>query len=309
MIEFRICLGVVVLLSGGAALIAIGDGVTASIDPVNMATGAFCLTATDLALPDLIDEQFRLQRIYNSVIPCVGGLGKNWMLGLESWFFIREQEGLIDVLCMDGHAERFRLEEGNWVNRRQGDSRYRLKEADGEEGFVLLYVPEQKWYDYDSMGCLLSVRGKGLTRLSVQYEEAHIGRVVTSAGYVLDFHYEGDRIAEIRDEAGRIIRYRYEDDCLMAVCHVDEGVTTYHYDEKHHITQFIDQNGHAYVDNEYDNDGRVIAQRYLDGTKSTVTYVTKKRENTAYIEGLKRTERYRYNSDYLVTHTYYDDGT
>ena len=55
-----------------------------SIDPVNMATGGFCLTATDIVLPDLMDDFFRLQRIYNSVIPCAGGLGKNWMLGLES---------------------------------------------------------------------------------------------------------------------------------------------------------------------------------------------------------------------------------
>ena len=159
------------------------------------------------------------------------------------------------------------------------------------------------------MGRLVSVRGKGLTKLTVQYQEAHISRVVTSAGYALDFLYEGDRIAEIKDEAGRIIRYKYEDDCLKAVCHVDEGVTTYHYDKMNRITQVIDQNGHAYVDNEYDEKGRVIAQHYLDGTKSVLTYDLKERENTVYIEGLGRTERYRYNRDYLVTHTYYDDGT
>lgn len=293
-------------------LISLASNIAFSIDPVNMATGGFCLTATDLVLPDLIDEHFRLQRIYNSVIPCVGGLGKNWMLGLESRLFIREKEGLIDVICMDGHAERFCLEDGIWINKRQGDARYQLQKTvqeNGEDSYTLLYIPEHKQYDYDSMGRLISVRGKGLNKLTVQYQEAHISRVVTSAGFVLDFRYEGDRIIEVKDEAGRSIRYKYEDDCLKAVCHVDEGVTTYHYDEKHHITQVIDQNGHAYVDNEYDDDGRVIVQRYLDGTKSVLTYDPKNRENTVYIEGLGRTERYRYNKDHLVTHTYYDDGT
>ena len=293
-------------------LVSLATNIAFSIDPVNMATGGFCLTATDLLLPDLIDDHFRLQRIYNSVIPCVGGLGKNWMLGLESRLFIREKEGLIDAICMDGHAERFSLENGIWVNRRQGDARYQLRKSvqeDGEDSYVLLYIPEKKQYDYDGMGRLTSVRGKGSGILTVQYHEAHISRVVTSAGYALDFRYEGDRIVEVRDEAGRSVRYKYEEDCLKAVCHVDEGVTTYHYDEKHHITQVIDQNGHAYVDNEYDDDGRVIAQRYLDGTKSVLTYDPEKRENTVYIEGLGRTERYRYNRDYLVTHTYYDDGT
>ena len=293
-------------------LVSLASNIAFSIDPVNMATGGFCLTATDLLLPDLIDEHFRLQRIYNSVIPCIGGLGRNWMLGIESRLFIREKEGLIDVICMDGHAERFSLEEGTWKNRRQGDARYQLQKTaqeDGEEIYTLLYAPEQKKYNYDKMGRLITVQGKGLNKLVVQYQDAHISRVVTSAGYILDFQYEGNRIIEISDEAGRSIRYKYEDDCLKAVCHVDEGVTTYHYDEKHHITQVIDQNGHAYVDNEYDDDGRVIAQRYLDGTKSVLAYDSKNRENTVYIEGLGRTERYRYNRDYLVTHTYYDDGT
>ena len=184
-----------------------------------------------------------------------------------------------------------------------------LRETTLEEGFVLLYIPEGKCYDYDSMGRLVSVRGKGHNKLTVRYQEAQISQIITSAGYVLDFVYQDGRIAEIRDEAGRTVRYKYENGCLKAVCHVDEGVTTYHYDEKNHITQVIDQNGHAYVANEYDNDGRVTAQYYLDGTKSILTYDLKKRENTVYIEGLGRTERYRYNKDFLVTYTGYDDGT
>lgn len=117
-----------------------------SIDPVNMATGGFCLTAADIVLPDLMDNFFRLQRIYNSVIPCAGDLGKNWMLRLESRLFIRKEEGRIDAVCMDGHAERFAMEDGQWKNCRQGDSRYQLKESDQEEGFVLLYIPEGKCY-------------------------------------------------------------------------------------------------------------------------------------------------------------------
>ncbi|MDE6622461.1 MAG: sugar-binding protein, partial [Lachnospiraceae bacterium] len=285
-------------------LTSLASNIAFSIDSVNMATGGFCLTATDLT-----DGHFRMQRIYNSVIPCRGILGKNWMLGVESRLFIREEEGLIDVICMDGHAERFALEDGTWKNRRNGDSRYQLQKPDEEEGYVLLYIPEQKCYDFDSMGRLVSVRGKGRNRLAISYQEAHISQVVTSAGYVLDFKYEGDRVSEIRDEAGRTVRYKYENDCLKAVCHVDEGVTTYHYDEGNHITQVIDQNGHAYVRNEYDHAGRVTAQYYLDGTKSILTYDLEKRENTVYIEGLGRTERYRYNEDFLVTHTCYDDGT
>ncbi len=290
-------------------LTSLASNIAFSIDPVDMATGGFCLTATDLSLPDLIDESFSLQRIYNSVVPCVGGLGKNWMLGLESRLFIRKEEGCIDAICVDGHAERFSFEDGIWKNRRQGDCRYQLKELPEEKGFVLLYIPEFRQYDYDEGGRLLSIRGHGKTQLTVYYEKSHIRQVVTSAGFVLDFQYEGNLIAEIQDEMGRKIRYKYDEGRLKAVCHVDEGVTTYHYDDKGYISQVIDQNGHAYVQNEYDNQGRVINQYYLDGTKSALTYDLKQRENTVYIEALNRTERYRYNQDSLVTHTYFDDGS
>ncbi len=290
-------------------LTSLASNIAFSIDPVNMATGGFCLTATDLSLPDLIDQSFALQRIYNSVISCAGSLGKNWMLGLESRLFIRKEEGLIDVICVDGHAERFRFEDGIWKNRRQGDCRYQLKELPEEKGFVLLYIPAYRQYDYDEMGRLLSIRGRGKTQLTVHYEKNHIRQVVTSAGFILDFQYEGKLITEIQDEMGRKIRYKYEDGRLKAVCHVDEGVTTYHYDANGYISQVIDQNGHAYVQNEYDEQGRVIKQYYLDGTKSVLTYDLKERENIVYIEGLNRTERYRYNQDFLVTHTCFDDGS
>ncbi len=146
-------------------------------------------------------------------------------------------------------------------------------------------------------------------KLTIYYEERHISKVITSSGCVLTFAYQNDLLVEVKDEIGRTVRYKYENDCLKAVCHVDEGTTTYHYDDKNHVTQVIDQNGHAYVTNEYDEVGRVIAQYYLDGTKSVLTYDSKNRENTVYIEALNRTERYQYNEDSLVTHTYYDDGT
>jgi len=49
---------------------------------------------------------------------------------------------------------------------------------------------------------------------------------------------------------------------IKAVRHIDEGVTMYHYDENHYISQAID---HAYVMNEYNDNGHVVTQHYLDG--------------------------------------------
>ncbi len=144
-----------------SGLISLGANIISSADPVNVVTGSFFLTATDMMLPGLIEEEFQLQRIYNSVVPCRGSIGKNWMLALESRLFLREEDGLIDAICMDGHVERFVLQNGEWKNRRQGDARYQLKKI--PEGFVLIYIPEQKQYHYNSMGRLMFVQGKGQT--------------------------------------------------------------------------------------------------------------------------------------------------
>ena len=294
---------------GQSVLINLASNIAFSIDPVNVANGSFSLEATDLSLPDLLCGRFAVKRFYNSVLSCEGNMGKNWMLNLESRLFLHEEEQRINVLCMDGHMERFYLEDNVYKNRRQGDQRYRLEKLPGDEGFILLYVPEQKRYFYDSMGRLMSVQGNGNGRMMIEYLENHISRVITSAGYVLEFLYENDRIVEIRDELGRTIRYKYENDYLKAVCHVDEGVTTYHYDENHYISQVIDQNGHAYVMNEYDGNGRVVTQHYLDGSKSTLEYNPEKRENTIYVEALGRTERYCYDRQFLITNIIFEDGT
>lgn len=281
-----------------------------SVDPVDMATGGFCLETTDISLPDLMDGEFRFQRFHNSCVPCKGGMGKRWRHNLESRLFLHGNQESVDVLCVDGHIEQFALYENYYVNQRQGDKRYQLNKLPEDTGFVLKYLPEHKEYYYDSMGRLLSIKGKGKGCLSIQYQGAHIGRVITSAGYVLEFFYDEDRIVEIRDESGRTIRYKYDvNEYLTAVCHVDEGVTTYHYDDHHNITQIIDQNGHTYVRNEYDNNGRVAVQHYLDGTRSLLEYNSEKKENTVHIEALGRTEKYGYNRDSLITHMTYDDGT
>ncbi len=51
-----------------SGLISLGANIISSADPVNVVTGSFFLTATDMMLPELIEEEFQLQRIYNSVV-------------------------------------------------------------------------------------------------------------------------------------------------------------------------------------------------------------------------------------------------
>ena len=96
---------------------------------------------------------------------------------------------------------------------------------------------------------------------------------------------------------------------MTDVRHVDKGITTYAYDRNANITRVVDPKGNSYITNEYDSEGRVTVQRYPDGSRSTVEYRPHKRESLVCIEAFDRTERYCYNEDGLITHSYFDDGT
>ncbi len=86
---------------------------------------------------------------------------------------------------------------------------------------------------------------------------------------------------------GRRTQYRYEEGCLTDVVHTDvvhtdERITLYEYDGFGHITSVTDQNGSDYLENTYDEKGRVIFQRMGDGVCHTFTYDDAHHINTSY---------------------------
>ncbi len=86
-----------------------------------MATGGFCLTATDLSLPDLIDESFSYSEFIIRWFPNSRRSGQK----LDAWpgkqaVYPKRKKGCIDAICVDGHAERFSFEDGIWKESKAG---------------------------------------------------------------------------------------------------------------------------------------------------------------------------------------------
>lgn len=84
-----------------------------------------------------------------------------------------------------------------------------MGEKSDEERFILLYIPGQKRYAYDSIRHLLSVQERGQGKSIIHYQENDTSQIVTSAGYVLEFQYEDRRIIKIKT-TGRELRYKCE---------------------------------------------------------------------------------------------------
>ena len=82
-------------------------------DPVDMATGSLYIPATDMTLPDIL-EDYKVTRKYESINQRSGLLGHGWTCSLESCMLITER--FCKVLMQDGHVETFEHENSEWIN-------------------------------------------------------------------------------------------------------------------------------------------------------------------------------------------------
>ncbi|WP_077867543.1 pre-toxin TG domain-containing protein, partial [Clostridium saccharobutylicum] len=273
-------------------------------DPIDTATGSLYIPATDIVLPD-IHEEFEIKRKYESTNKRVGLLGKGWTNNFET--YLKIADGKINVLCSDGHIETFYPIDDEWINDKGGRKSYSLMREGDYWKFKCF--KEKKIYRYNNSGKLIDITDNHNNKLSLTYIGENIETLTTFSNYKLFFTYKDGKVIEIKDELGRTVKYKYDGHYLTDVIHVDQGVTTYTYDNKGYISSIKDQNGNAYTKNFFDKKGRVIRQEYLNGDVLTVDYDDGEKESTFYFRQSKIKKVYRHNKDKLITHLFYEDGT
>ncbi len=273
-------------------------------DPVDGATGSLYIPATDIVLPDINDE-FKIERKYESVNPRVGVLGKCWTTNFETTIEIKDNSAY--VLCTDGHIETFNKINDEWVNDKGAAEIYTLKAK--KDCWIFKSHIDKKIYTYDLSGKILKVIDKVGNELTFTYVENHIETLTTFSNYKLFFTYKDNKVIQIKDELGRTVQYRYNGDYLTEVIHVDQGITRYTYNEEGFIDSITDQNGQTYTKNFFDKNGRVIRQDFPNNDNCVITYDDINKEVSFYYEQSKRTEKTRFNKDGLITHLFYEDGT
>ncbi|OOM11653.1 RHS repeat-associated core domain-containing protein [Clostridium saccharobutylicum] len=273
-------------------------------DPIDTATGSLYIPATDIVLPD-IHEEFEIKRKYESTNKSVGLLGKGWTNNFET--YLKIADGKINVLCSDGHIETFYPIDDEWINDKGGRKSYSLMREGDYWKFKCF--KEKKIYRYNNSGKLIDITDNHNNKLSLTYIGENIETLTTFSNYKLFFTYKDGKVIEIKDELGRTVKYKYDGHYLTDVIHVDQGVTTYTYDNKGYISSIKDQNGNTYTKNFFDKKGRVIRQEYPNGDVLTVDYDDGEKESTFYFRQSKIKKVYRHNKDKLITHLFYEDGT
>ena len=113
----------------------------------------------------------------------------------------------------------------------------------------------------------------------------------------------------VEDTIGRRTCYRYDGELLAEVEYTNPGKFHYTYTPEGCLEQATDQNGHNYVLNYYDMDGRVTRQTLSNGQEYIILYDDALRVNTFLTPSNGSRREYHYNKDELLVKTVYTDGT
>lgn len=274
-------------------------------DPIDAVTGSQKITQTDLLIRDIAGA-FTLVRTYESIhINENGLLGSRWFLNIGSWINVQEQEA--SIMMPDMHIEKFVCEDGHWISSRGGDKSLLLEQ--NETGFTLKLIKKGKTYSYDTQGRLTAITDRNGNCTWLRYVNNTLTCMEFTSGQVLNFTYAAGKLASIQDVIGRTVRYRYDRDLLTEVEYPNGGVIHYSYTAEGYIADITDQNGHHYLHDEYDNEGRVTRQQLSSGQEYILLYDDSNRCNT-FLDPLTgyRTV-YHYNQDKLTTKIEYNDGS
>ena len=241
-------------------------------EPIDAATGAFLITATDFMAAD-IQGTIRVQRKYNSTSTKKGIMGQGWKFTYEGRIY-QDGNRFHAALC-DGYTAVFEWDGERAVNATPGCGWYEMEKQ--EDAWVIRDLKKHLTHYFNSAGMLEAVEDQNGQKICLSYQGEMLDVIETPLGGRLQATMRGGRLVQIRDSLGRIMQYRYENGLLSDVVHMDQGITHYEYDSRGFLVKATDQSEVTYLCNEYDGDGRVTLQTLANGDTYRAEYCQENR--------------------------------
>jgi len=263
-----------------------GNGPTAA-DPVDLSTGLFVYSSTDLVLPDFIPIKFT--RTYRSMdtVSRPFGLGftdsyEMFMVGDTAPYTYQE------LILPDGSRVRFDVisheptensytqvvyeclsKPGPWYGAILAadfsfpGSTWSITTRDGMKYFF----PDAFAEVNPALQALIGISDRHGNTITIARAGGVVTQILGSGGRYINFESDAwGRITQATDSSGRTVQYTYAGDgYLSTVTDPNGGVTTYTYDSNNNMLTIEDARGTTYLTNEYDSNQRVIKQTLADG--------------------------------------------
>jgi RHS repeat-associated protein len=273
-------------------------------DPIDMGTGLFVYSKTDLVLQDLIP--IVLSRTYRQNDPVSRSFGVGtgmpydmFMVGDNNTF--PEGYTFQDLILPNGgriHFQRISpctgangyCDFGNAVYehtssttdfygailRFQGCSPSGLWTLTKKDGTVYCF-PDSDASNNGRSAAPNGMRDRyGNSLIFTRDGNHNLTQIATPNGRWIQFTYDsGNRITQAQDNIGRTTTYSYDaGGRLTRVVDANGGVWNYTYDAFSQMTSIQDPRGIFYLTNQYDQNGRVIRQTQADNSNFAFSYTT-----------------------------------
>ena len=269
-------------------------------DPVNLSTGNFIYTHTDLEVGGRVPLTFC--RFYNTIDTYQSTLGRNWCHNYDIRL-IAQTEERICILFEDGHQEYYqRNEQGEYTSpegvfhRLIGSARF---------GYTLT-KQDQSNLEFDKAGKLIMQTDSNGNEIHFTYTEGKLTKISSVSGS-FTFVYKEDQMILIRDHAGRTVQFIYKDDLLTTYVDPLGHCFEYGYDQSKRLIRVVNPEGNQVLENIYDEDNRVIKQIFADHSEVEYRYHNDS-QTTEFIQQNGHGILYRRDERYRTTAIVYPDG-
>jgi len=244
-------------------------------DPVDLSTGLFVLTKTDLTLPDTIP--LSLIRIYRPGDSTSRAFGIGTSHPYDMFLWSNNNYHDADLILPDGgriHYVRVSPGTAYWdavYEHTSSPSAFYKSQISWNGSGWDLRLTNGTVFVFPENCPLQSIRDRYGNQLTVTRAFGVIGNITqltTPNGRWLQFSYgSGNRISQIKDNSGRTVNYTYDSSGrLWKVFDANGGITEYTYDTAHRMLTIKDPRSIIYLTNEYDSNGRVIRQTQADNS-------------------------------------------
>jgi RHS repeat-associated protein len=277
--------GAMINVSGlvAAAIGAIKDAFAAiSGDPVDLGTGLFINSHTDLALADTLPIAITRTYRQSDTRSRPFGIGTNFDYGMFLQSANQYQEA--DLVLPDSAKIHYvRISSGTGFTTAVFEAQnsptafYKSKIAWNGNGWDLT-LRDGTVYVFGENQPLQSIRDRygnqvKLTRTSGQ--AGNITQITSPTGKWIKLSYDtGNRITRAEDSLGRVVTYTYDTGgrLIQVTGPAASNITKYAYNASHQLTTITDARDVPYLTNVYDANGRIQKQTQADQTTYQFAY-------------------------------------
>ncbi len=257
-------------------------------DPVDLGTGLFVYTHTDLALQDVIP--LTLTRTYRPNDPTSRAFGIGTNHPYDIFLISPDSDADIYLILADGGRVHFVPSGSIWECTSSPTSFFgatitttpTIWVLTKKDGTVLTFpvspgasTPQQEaviaWRDRNGNALTLTRDGNSNLTKITSPNERYLQFTLDASG----------RITQATDNLGRTVQYVYDaNGRLSTVTDAKDGMTTFTYDgSSSNMINITDPRGITYLTNRYDSNNRVIQQTRVDNSTFTFSYTLDNNNN------------------------------